>query len=108
MKPKIITWNVRGLNELNKRLCIKGLLREWKSNFVCLLETKMEVITRAVVRSLWGCQHVDWCYMGARGALGGILIMWDRRFEEKIDEYVKRYTIACSLRNTEDNFMWAF
>jgi hypothetical protein len=28
MKPKIITWNVRGLNELNKRLRIKGLIRE--------------------------------------------------------------------------------
>jgi exonuclease III len=41
MKPKIITWNVRGLNELNKRLRIKGLIREWKVDVVCLLETKM-------------------------------------------------------------------
>jgi hypothetical protein len=30
MKPKIVTWSVRGLNELNKRLRIKGLIREWK------------------------------------------------------------------------------
>jgi exonuclease III len=86
MKPKIVIWNVRGLNVLNKRMRIKGLLREWKADFVPLLETKMEVITGAVVRRLWGCQHVDWCYMGASGASGGILIMWDRPVIEKIDE----------------------
>jgi exonuclease III len=68
MKPKIVIWNVRGLNVLNKILWIKGLLIERKADFVCLLETKMEVITRAVVRSLWGCQHVDWCYMEVSGA----------------------------------------
>jgi hypothetical protein len=61
----------------------------------------MEVISRAVVSSLSGCQRVDWCYMGASGASGGILIMWDRR---AVDEYVGRYTLAVSLRNTDDNF----
>jgi hypothetical protein len=63
IKPKIVIWNVKGLKVLNKRLRIKGLPREWKADFVYLLETKMEVITRAVVQSLWGCKHVDWCYM---------------------------------------------
>ena len=38
----------------------------------------MELITRDFVRSLWGCQHVDWVYLGSIGALGGILAMWDR------------------------------
>jgi exonuclease III len=54
MKPKIIAWNVRGLNAFKKRLRIRGLLKEWKADIVCLIETKMEVITREVVRSLWG------------------------------------------------------
>jgi endonuclease/exonuclease/phosphatase family metal-dependent hydrolase len=44
MKPKILSWNVRGLNELDKRLRIKGLIRDWKVDVVCLMETKMEVI----------------------------------------------------------------
>jgi len=46
--------------------------------------------------------------MGASGASGGILQLWDRRVVEKIEESVRRYTIACSLRNTNDNFVWAF
>jgi exonuclease III len=108
MKLKILSWNVRGINELDKRLRIKGLIRDWKVDLVCLMETKMEVITREVVRSLWGCQHVDWCFMGASGASGGILIMWDRRAVEKVDDCVGRYTLAVSLRNVDDNFLWAF
>jgi exonuclease III len=52
MKPKIIAWNVRGLNPFKKRLQIMGLLKEWKADIVCLTETKMDVITREVIRSL--------------------------------------------------------
>jgi exonuclease III len=70
MKPKIIAWNVRGLNAFKKRLRIRGLLKEWKADIVCLIETKMGVINREVVHSLWGGQHVDWIYKGASGASG--------------------------------------
>jgi hypothetical protein len=36
MKPKIVSWNVRGLNDEEKRLRIRGLLRDLKANIVCL------------------------------------------------------------------------
>lgn len=52
MKPKFLSWNVRGLNEMEKRLEIRGLLRDWRADIVCLVETKMAVISREVVRSL--------------------------------------------------------
>jgi len=85
MKPKILMWNIRGLNEIKKRLEIRGLLRDWKADVVCLVETKMAVISREVVWSLWGYCYVEWCYMGARGASGGLLLMWDRRVVEKVE-----------------------
>jgi hypothetical protein len=50
---------VRGLNAEEKRLRIRGLMSDWKADIVCLEETKMEVITKEVVRSLWGCHFVD-------------------------------------------------
>jgi exonuclease III len=49
---------VGGLNELEKITKIRGLLRG-KVDIVCLQETKMEVISREVVHSVWGCVHVD-------------------------------------------------
>jgi hypothetical protein len=85
MKPKILSWNVRGLNEKDKRMWIKGLLRDWKVDVISLQETKLEFVSREVVRSLWGCLHVDWCYLGVRGASGGILLMWGRRVVEKVE-----------------------
>jgi hypothetical protein len=30
MKPSLISWNVRGLNEVGKRLKVRNLLRLWK------------------------------------------------------------------------------
>lgn len=53
MIPKIISGNVRGLNEVGKRLGIRNMLRGWRADLVCLQETKLEIISRTVVRSLW-------------------------------------------------------
>jgi exonuclease III len=108
LKPKIISWNVRGMNELEKRTKIRGLLREWKADIVCLQETKLELITREMVYSVWGCAYVDWLYLGSRGASGGILLMWDRRVVEKVEEYVGRYVVACAFRSVSDNVEWGF
>ncbi|KAG6638248.1 hypothetical protein CIPAW_10G022700 [Carya illinoinensis] len=98
MKPKIVSWNVRGLNEINKRLRIRNMLREWKVDIVCLQETKLKTIDRRIVRSLWSGVHVDWAYLASNGASGGVLVLWDRRVVEKIDEFIGQYMIACSFK----------
>jgi hypothetical protein len=36
-------------------------------------------VSREVVGNVWGCSHVDWVYLGSKGASGGMLLMWDRR-----------------------------
>jgi exonuclease III len=36
MKPRIISWNVRGLNKREKCLTVSNLLRDWKVDIVCL------------------------------------------------------------------------
>ena len=77
MNLKIISWNVRGLNERDKRLRVRNLIRNWRLDIVCLQETKMELITRVVILSLWGGQHVDWSYLGYCGASGEVLLMLD-------------------------------
>ncbi|KAG6659987.1 hypothetical protein CIPAW_03G074300 [Carya illinoinensis] len=108
MKPKIVSWNVRGLNEATKRLRIRNLLRGWKVDIVCLQETKMKLIDRRIVRSLWSGVHVDWVYLASNGASGEVVVMWDRRVVEKLEEFIGRYTVACSFKSVSDNFLWAF
>ena len=108
MNLKLLSWNVRGLNEVDKRLQIRNLLRSWKADIVCLQETKLEWITRVIVRSIWGCSYVDWLYLGSDGASGGILLMWDRRVVEKVEEVVGHFTVSCKFKNVGDQFEWAF
>ena len=73
----------------------------------------MEFIIRREIRSLWGCQHLDWLYLGFIGALGGVLVMWDRRMVdrrmvEKIDKAVERFFVSCKFKNVVDHFVWDF
>jgi exonuclease III len=108
MKPKILSWNVRGLNNRFKCLRISNLLRDWKVDIMCFQETKVQNPSRSFVRSIWGCNYVDWCCLDSCGASGGILIMWDKRLVEKVDVCLGEFTLVVSFRNIVDGFEWAF
>jgi exonuclease III len=101
MKPRILSWNMKGLNKRSKHLRISNLLKDWKVDTICFQETKIHGLSR----SLWGCNHVDWCCLDSSGASGGILIMRDKRVVEKVDECLGAYTLAVSLRNVVDHFV---
>ena len=87
---------------------IKGLIKEWKANIVCLQEKKQKFINREVVFSLWDSVHEDWCYLGSSGTPGGILLMWDRRVVEKVEDCVRRFIVVCSFWSVSDKFEQAF
>jgi hypothetical protein len=108
MKHKILSWNVRGLNDRDKCLRISNLLRLWKVDIVCFQETKMKNPSSGFVKNLWGCPYADWCHVDARGASGGILIMWDRRAVTRVDTCMGRFVGACLFKNVEDGAEWAF
>lgn len=51
---------------------------------------------------------MDWAFLASDETSGGVLITWDRWVVEKLEEFIKNYTIACSFRSVEDNVLWAF
>jgi hypothetical protein len=108
IKHKILSWNVRGLNDRDKQLRISNLIRIWRANIVCFQETKMQSISSCFVQSLWGCPYVDWCLVDSRGASGGILLMWDSRVVSRIDSCLGKFVVACNFRNVDDGLVWAF
>uniref|UniRef100_A0A2N9I0X5 Reverse transcriptase zinc-binding domain-containing protein n=1 Tax=Fagus sylvatica TaxID=28930 RepID=A0A2N9I0X5_FAGSY len=68
----------------------------------------MAEINRQVILTLWGSQHVDWTSLGLNGAAGGILLMWDKRVVEKVEEAAGYYSLSCKFRNVIDQFEWIF
>ena len=73
-KHKILSWNVRGLNEGKKRSRVKRLLRQWKVDIVCLQETKLDMITTGLVQSLWSCPYLEWCHVDSIGVWVGFCL----------------------------------
>ena len=57
MKIKILSWNVRGANDSDKRKIIKSVIKSNKVDVVCLQETKIKDMSTGIVRSLGVGRH---------------------------------------------------
>ena len=108
MKIKILSWNVRGLNDSNKRKLIKALISSQKVDLVCLQETKMTEMSLGVVRSLGVGRFLEWGVLNARGAAGGVVVFWDSRVLELAGMEVGLFSISCRFKNCEDGLRWIF
>ena len=52
MKLRILSWNVRGANDSDKRRIIKSIVKAQKMDLVCLQETKIQSLSCSLVPSL--------------------------------------------------------
>ena len=108
MKFKILSWNVRVVNALDKRKVIKNFLRSYKADLVCLQETKVQEMTIDLVRSLGVGRCLNWKALNAEGFAGGILLLWDNSRIGLVDSVVGSFSVSCLFRMLEDGFQWAF
>ena len=87
MSLRLLSWNVRGLNNPQKREVCKNLLKEWKCD-VCYQETKLSSLNSSIVRSLWGSSFLDWVALDAVNTARGVLLVWDKRVYERINSAI--------------------
>ena len=102
MKLRILSWNVRGVNDSAKRKVIKAMIRSQRVDMFCLQETKIQSMTEGLVRSLGTGRFLNWGTVDAQGSAGGILICWDKRTLELMELEVGCFSISCRMRNVED------
>ena len=106
MNLKLLSWNVRELNNPHKRDVVKYLLREQKCDIVCLQETKLDNTIFNMVESLWGSPFVDLVVLDAIHIAGGVLLMWDGRVSEKGDCVVGGFSFSILLKGVANGFEW--
>ncbi|KAJ9691417.1 hypothetical protein PVL29_013560 [Vitis rotundifolia] len=108
MKLKILCWNVRGANDSSKRKLIKALVRSQKVDLICIQETKIQLMSEGVVRSIGVGRFLDWRALDASGSAGGILICWDKRLLELLEWEEGQFSVSCRFRKVEDGVVWVF
>ena len=108
MKLKLLSWNVRGANNPNKRNVIINFIRSQMVDLVCLQETKIQELSSAIARSLGVGRLAEWKVVEAEGTAGGILVFWDTRKLELVETEIGHFSVTCKFKNVEDGFLWAF
>ena len=51
---------------------------------------------------------MEWVASNAKGASGGILILWDSKVLQLVEVEESRYSLSCKIWNIEDNFIWNY
>ena len=70
---KIISYNVRGLGRGVKWGAIRRMIKKETVDFICLQETKKDLVDSPMCQALWGNVDVRWEMLPAINSAGGIL-----------------------------------
>ena len=108
MKLKLFSWNVRGVNNPDKRNVIRNFIRSQRVDLVCLQETKIQELSPAVAHSLGVGRLAEWRAVEAEGTAGGILVFWDSRKLELVETEIGYFSVTCMFKNVGDGLLWAF
>jgi len=98
---------LRAINDRDKRLLLKNILRDWSCNLVCIQETKLEEVQLSNIRSIGGNQFMDFVALKAQGSEDGIIVMWDNFFY-LASSSCGDFHIICLFQMVNGDFEWAF
>ena len=98
MKIKILSWNVRGVNNPEKRKVIKRFIRDQQVDLIFLQETKVQTMTLKMARSLGAKRFLDWGTVDPSRSSGGILFFWDKRNLEVIETVSRVFSVSFLFR----------
>ena len=62
-----MSWNIRGVNDRDKRKLIKNVIKTQKVDLVCLQETNIQEMTNGIVRSLGVGRCLKWGALNSGG-----------------------------------------
>lgn len=74
---KILSTNIRGLGSRVKKREVRDLIRSQKVDFVCIQESKLEIVDDLICQSVWGDGQIGWATREASGRSGGIISIWN-------------------------------
>jgi len=80
---RFLSWNVKVINNHDRSVLLKNVLRDWNCDLVCLQQTKLEDVEASDICSIWENHQVGFAVVKAIadtviGSAGGILVLWKK------------------------------
>ena len=106
-KIKVLSWNVRGLGDVNKCNVVKNVIRRSRCDIVCIQETKWNktefVYLASVLPNFFqrSCVVID-----AQGAAGGVLIAWKHAYI-LMNSFTTKHTCTVVLKQPSTGTLFA-
>ncbi|XP_062093313.1 uncharacterized protein LOC133799309 [Humulus lupulus] len=94
---KILSWNVRGSGNKEKRRAIKETICKVNPDIIVLQEVKKGIIERRFIGSIWRSRFKAWIFQPAIGRSGGTLVAWDTRSVSVTDSLVGEFTVSIRI-----------
>lgn len=107
MDFKILCWNIRGMNEFDKKIELKNLIAAQRCGVCLIQKTKIQFMFEWFVRHLWYDDNFGWSYIPSVGSSGRMLSIWNSSRLEKLQERIGFNNITTVLSNRSNGFQWA-
>ena len=91
-----------GANDKGKRKVVKAFLRSQRVDVVCLQEIKIQEMSQSLARSLGVGRYLGWGAINARGASGGVIVLWDTKAVQLIGMEGGQFTISCLFKGCDN------
>ncbi len=96
---QVLSWNVRGLNDLGKRGLVKSVIASYKGSVVCIQETKLHLILRSFLRSFAGPRFDKCHFIRSDGASDGIVTCSNSRDFICLEVVVRIFSLTLRLKH---------
>lgn len=98
----ILSWNVRGMNDRDKRLSVRQSVLVEKPDFVTFQETKLRSINTTMLREMCGRRLDQYLELPAQGTRGGVLLAWCQHKYTLLSSDIREYTVTAAFQNRSD------
>lgn len=97
LMSRILSWNVRGLNDPSKRNVVRAVVSSLRNVVVCLHESKVSYVFCSILRCIGGSFINKCVFLEATGATGGVITAWNSRFFIGREVIVSKFFITVQL-----------
>jgi exonuclease III len=98
-----LTWNVRELNDQNKKNNVKKHIKLSKPHVIALQENKLSNVTSTTTREVVGGSYDMFLVIEAQRASGDMILTWKSSMFTKLAHNQGTYTLSVDLANNSDD-----